>query len=154
MSRCGKTHLLESAVQGELPDDALREHAAHCPRCRHELNWLETERRLFRERAARDEVQQLWQGVAARTGAEPRRRRVLNRTLVGVAATLLFMLGVGRLVLGLPGSSSGLDASIVAGSEESGLVTENAFSLERGELCSRPEQGIGFHCGYVTLASR
>lgn len=151
MSRCGKTHLLDAAVQGELPDEALREHAAHCPRCRHELHWLETERRLFRERAARDEVQQLWKGVAQRTGSEPRPRRVLNRALVGVAATLLVMLGVGRLLVGAPVSSAGLDASIVA---HESAITENAFSPERGELCSRPEQGIGFHCGYLTLASR
>lgn len=152
MSRCGKTHLLDAAVQGELPDEALREHAAHCARCRHELQWLETERRLFRERAARDEVQQLWKGVAERTGSEPRPRRVLNRALVGVAATLLVMLGVGRVVIGPPVSSAGRDASIVV--EETAPMTEGALSVERGDLCSRPEQGIGFHCGYLALASR
>ncbi|MBL8919101.1 MAG: hypothetical protein JNJ54_09600 [Myxococcaceae bacterium] len=149
MSRCGKTHLLDAAVQGELPDEALREHAAHCPRCRHELQWLETERRLFRERAARDEVQHLWKGVVPRVEPGPRGR--LNRALVGVAATLLLLLGGGRLLLGAPVSSAGLDASIVA---EAGPVTEGAFSPERGELCSRPVEGVGFHCGYLTLASR
>jgi hypothetical protein len=109
MSRCGKTELLEAAVQTGTPDEGLREHARHCPRCRHELNWLETERRLFRERAARDEVQQLWKGVAHRTAAP--RRRAFGRALVGVAATLLVVLGAGRTLL-QQRSSGGLDASI------------------------------------------
>lgn len=157
MSRCGKTHLLEAAVQGELPDEALREHAETCPRCRHELHWLEAERRLFRERAARDEVQSLWKGVAQRTVAEPR-RRAFNRALVAIAATLFVVLGVGRVILGAPVSSSGIDASIVASADDfdDALVTENAFSAERAELCSRA-QGIGFYCGYVpasVIASR
>lgn len=147
MSRCGKTHLLDGAVQGELPDDALREHARSCARCRHELNWLETEQRLFRERAARDEVQHLWRGVAERAGFEPRRRR-LNRVLVGLAAALFVVLTAGRIALSLPSSASGRDASISVESFEA-LVTENAFSPERAELCSRVDQGIGFHCGYV-----
>lgn len=149
MSRCGKTHLLEAAVHGEFPDEALRAHAAHCPRCRHELQWLETERRLFRERTARDEVQHLWKGLAPRVVPGP--RRGVNRALVGIAAALFVVLGGGRLLLGAPVSSAGLDASIVA---ETGPVTEGAFSPERGELCSRPVEGIGFHCGYLTLASR
>ena len=102
--------------------------------------------------AADDEVQQLWKGVAERTGSEPRPRRVLNRALVGVAATLLVMLGVGRVVIGPPVSSAGRDASIVV--EETAPMTEGALSVERGDLCSRPEQGIGFHCGYLALASR
>jgi hypothetical protein len=153
MSRCGKTHLLERAVLGEVPDEALREHAAGCPRCRHELAWLETETRLFRERAARDEVQHLWQGVAARTEV-PRRRPGISRALVGLAAGLLVVLGVGRVFIHAPSSSSGRDASIVV---EGALMTENAFTAAQDDLCSRPGQGIGFHCGYVPasfLASR
>lgn len=156
MSRCGKTHLLDGAVQGEVPDEALRAHAETCPRCRHELHWLETERRVFRERAARDEVQSLWKGVAQRTGTEPR-RRAFNRALVAVAAMLFVVLGVGRVILGAPVSSSGIDASIVASAEDfDAMVTENAFSAERAELCSRAK-GIGFYCGYVpasVIASR
>ncbi len=156
MSRCGKSHLLDAAVQGEIPDEALRDHAQTCPRCRHELNWLEAERRLFRERAARDEVQSLWKGVAQRTATEPR-RRAFNRALVAVAATLFVVLGVGRVLLGAPASSSGLDASIISAEDfDDALVTENAFSPERAELCSRA-QGIGFYCGYVpasVIASR
>lgn len=155
MSRCGKTHLLEDAVNGDAPDEALREHANDCARCRHELNWLETERQLFRSRAARDEVQFLWKGVAARVGAEPR-KPTFSRALVAAAAALFLVLGAGRLFVSAQ-SSSGADASIAAASFDS-LVTENAFSAERSELCSRlAEQGIGFHCGYVpqsVLASR
>ncbi|MCA3012379.1 MAG: hypothetical protein INH41_08265 [Myxococcaceae bacterium] len=156
MSRCGKTHLLEAAVLGEGPDEALREHARACARCRHELAWLDTEVRVFRERAARDEVQHLWRGVAARTGA-PARRAGLNRVLLGLAAGLLLVLGVGRLVVPAP-RSSGRDASIVVEGEAlDGLSTENAFTAAAPEPCSRAGQGIGFHCGYVpasALASR
>ena len=151
MSRCGKTHLLEAVVQGELPGDDLRAHAEHCPRCRHELNWLETEQGLFRQRAAREEVSALWQGVAARTRVEPRRHSV-NRALVGIAAALFVVLGVGRVFVAGPSSSGGRDASVAISTDE--LMTENAISQERADLCSRSaEQGIGFHCGYV-IASR
>lgn len=146
MSRCGKTHLLEAVVLGEIPGDELRAHAEHCPRCRHELNWLETEQGLFRQRAAREEVSELWKGVAARTGVEPRRRSV-NRALVGLAAAVFVMLGVGRVFVAAPSSSSGRDASVAISTDE--LMTENAISEERADLCSRSEQGIGFHCGYV-----
>lgn len=153
MSRCGKTHLLEGAVHDGLRDEALRAHAERCPRCRHELNWLLTEQKLFRARAARDEVQALWGDVARRTGAS--RRPSVSRALVGVAAAFLLLAGGGRALLALPGSSSGHDASVasVAGEAFEALMTENAISQERAELCSRAEQGIGFHCGYV-LASR
>ncbi|MDP3237607.1 MAG: hypothetical protein Q8N26_32770 [Myxococcales bacterium] len=154
MSRCGKTHLLEAVVQGEVPGDDLRAHAAHCPRCRHELNWLETEQGLFRQRAAREEVSALWKGVAVRTGVAP--RRSINRALVGLAAALFVVLGVGRGFVEGPSSSSGRDAS-VADSVEA-FMTENAITQERANLCSRSaEQGIGFHCGYVPaslIASR
>lgn len=148
MSRCGKTHLLEAAVLSETPDDGLRAHAAQCPRCRHELNWLQAEQRLFRERAAREEVRGLWKGVAHRTGVEPQPHRV-SRALVGLAAAVLLVLGAGRLLVA-PASSGGLDASVAAREEAfEALMTENAISQERAELCSRFEQGIGFHCGYV-----
>ncbi len=154
MSRCGKTHLLEAVVQGEVPGDDLRAHAEHCPRCRHELNWLETEQGLFRQRAAREEVSALWKGVAARTGVAP--RRSINRALVGLAAALFVVLGVGRVFVAGPSSSSGRDASVAVSVEA--FMTENAISQERADLCSRSaEQGIGFHCGYVpasVVASR
>ncbi len=147
MSRCGKTHLLEAVVHGERPGDELRAHAEQCPRCRHELNWLETEQGLFRQRAAREEVSALWKGVAARTGVDPRRPS-LNRALVGLAAAVFVVLGAGRVFVA-PSSSSGRDASVVSAAELDGLMTENAISQERADLCSRSEQGIGFHCGYV-----
>jgi hypothetical protein len=149
MSRCQKTHLLDAAVAQETPDEALREHAEHCPRCRHELNWLETERKLFRERAAREEVEALWQGTMRRSPRAP--RRALRRAAAGFAAAVLIVVGAGRVVLSLPASESGRDASVTERIEA--LMTENAFSAERAELCSRPE-GIGFHCGGYVLASR
>lgn len=152
MSRCGKTELLEAAVHHEVHDDALREHASQCARCRHELRWLETEQRLFRERAARDEVQMLWRGVEAKVAP----KRGINRALVGLAAAVLVVLSAGRLMVGAPLSASGSDAAITPESVEA-FMTENAFSAERSELCSKAGGGIGFYCGYAArsvLASR
>lgn len=150
MSRCNKTHLLEAAVRGETPLEPLEAHAEDCPRCRHELRWLETERKLFRERAAREEVELLWEGVE-KSGVL-RRRAGARRTLFALAAGLLLVVGAGRLAVTAPSSSAAMDASVSEQLE--GLMTENAFSPERAELCSRAEQGIGFHCGGYVLASR
>lgn len=147
MSRCNKTHLLEAAVAGETPDHALREHAEHCARCRHELHWLETERKVFRERAAREEVEALWQGTQRRRGS----RRALGRALLGLAAAVLVVIGGGAFVR-VPSTESGRDASVSEAFEA--MMTENAFSAERAELCSRADRGIGFHCGGYVLASR
>ncbi len=160
MSRCGRAHTLEAAVMGEAPDEALRAHAQSCPRCRHELRWLETEQALFRQRAARDEVQQLWQGVASRAGVTSR-RRALNRVLVGVAAAVFVMVGVGRVLVAFPRSSAGNDASVVMTADERALfdgeekVLSEATSSDRGsiELCSRNLSAIGFHCGNALAAS-
>ncbi len=150
MSRCNKTHLLEGAVRGEQPLEPLVEHAQDCPRCRHELQWLETERKLFRERAAREEVEQLWAGMAKRGVVAP--RRSARRALLALAAGLLMVVGASRMAGHLPSSSADRDASVSDRFEA--LMTENAFSPERAELCSRADGTIGFHCGGYVLASR
>jgi hypothetical protein len=160
MSRCGRAHTLEAAVLGEVPDEALRQHAQSCPRCRHELRWLETEQGLFRQRAARDEVQQLWQGVATRAGVTSRRRSI-NRVLVGVAAALCVMVVAGRVLVAFPRSSAGRDASVVMTADERALFDGESKVLSETsssdpapiELCSRNLSAIGFHCGNALTAS-
>jgi hypothetical protein len=144
------THLLEEVVWEDAVDEATLAHVRGCARCRHEFQWLRTERRLFRERAARDEVQHLWQGVVSRTieGQRPRRR---VHGMAALAAGMLLMLAVGRLMVEGSRPSQG-EASFVGRGEES-LMTERAFSEERPELCSRAGVGIGFHCGGVVRAS-
>jgi hypothetical protein len=78
--------------------------------------------------------------------------------LVGLAAGLLVVLGVSRLLVHAPSSSAGRDASIMEDSATfEALMTENAFTAADEDRCSRPGQGIGFYCGYVPaslLASR
>lgn len=90
MSRCGRTSLLESLVLGELsaPEALeLRAHAQRCVVCRHELRWAETEKTLFAQRAARDEVRGLW---AQTRWARPKKRRLLPAAVATAAAALLF----------------------------------------------------------------
>jgi len=152
MSRCGKTNHLEAMVAGELGttfERELRAHATTCTRCRHELNWLESERRLFRQRASREEVSELWQGVAQRSGLRPGRPWV--RVMVALAACLLVVLGLGRLSV-----SSHRPQPV---NELSGGVSdwsEGGFSsLESAEpaACSTLPEGLGFHCGPAVPAS-
>ena len=93
MSRCGRAASLEALAMRELDAAeavALRAHAEACPTCRHELRWLESERALFAQRGARDQVRQLWD---ERFGAPPRPHRA-RRVLVaaGVAAAALLAL--------------------------------------------------------------
>ncbi len=158
MSQCGRTHLLDAMTAGEVApalEIDLRAHASACARCRHELNWLESEQRLFRHRAGRDEVQQLWQGIERRT---PRlRTRGISRMLVALAAALLLVLGVGRLAVTAPGApamAAGTDDSMLLQSVEGG---SEPMSSEDPQICSRLTPGLGFHCGTVqtsVLASR
>ena len=72
MSRCGKTEHLEAMVMGELNlahTTELELHTSKCAVCHHELNWLRSERVLFEQRLAREQVQQLWEGFAAKRAA-------------------------------------------------------------------------------------
>lgn len=97
MSRCGRVEQLDALVTGEVSGaraDELHRHASSCSVCRHELRWLQSERALFAQRAARDEVDDLWQQLKARTGHTPRKAAVA-RVLMGVAATVLLVLSAG-----------------------------------------------------------
>ena len=147
MSRCGRTHLLESLVSGELPqsqEHELRTHTTACALCRHELNWLEAERRLIRHRAGRDEVQHLWEGVARRS----KTARPLGRVLVALAASVLLVLGVGQV--SFRGSAASSDASV------EDVVSEELQStggFEEMPVCSAFASGLGFHCGPAVPAS-
>ncbi len=157
MSACGKTALLDALTRGELvPAQSLelRAHAAQCARCRHELNWLESEATLFRQRASRDEVRHLWEGVAlpSRSAADPRRTR---RVLVSLAASLLLVFGLSRLTPSVPRAHGGADASNAAWSEtlvSEALSTEN-LEVGTSPMCSELPEGWGFWCGPAVPAS-
>ena len=158
MSKCGRTHLLDAMTAGEVAPALavdLRAHASACARCRHELNWLESEQRLFRHRAGRDEVQHLWQGIEQRT---PRLRTFgRNRMLVALAAGLLLMLGVGRLAVSQPHTTVTTAGSDDAQALQSLEWGSEPMSFEDPQACSKLTPGLGFHCGTVqssVLASR
>lgn len=154
MSSCGRTPLLESVVTGEASAtlaNELRAHAAGCARCRHELNWLESEAKLFRERAAREEVAHLWAGVAERRGLPS--QRPWSRVLVAVAASLVLLLGAGRAVLGVT-SHGGADASVFH--EDFGMsepLMSPVLTLEDRDNCSKLPDGVGFRCEPAIPAS-
>jgi hypothetical protein len=100
MKTCLPREKLESAVLGEAPEGLLADiemHAEGCARCRHELAWLRTEVVLFSQRAAREEVSRLWEGVAK--DREVRRPRRVSRALLAIAASVFMAVTVGgRLV--------------------------------------------------------
>lgn len=158
MSKCGRTHLLDAMTAGEVApalEVELRAHASACVRCRHELNWLESEQRLFRHRAGRDEVQQLWQGIEQRT---PRLQpSAMNRMLVALAAALLLVLGVGRLTVTGANPTAGGGTTTDAEQLQSVEWASEPMSFEDPQACSKLTPGLGFHCGTVqtsVLASR
>lgn len=154
MSSCGRTPLLESVVTGDASAslaNELRTHAAGCARCRHELNWLESEAKLFRERAAREEVAHLWTGVAERRGLPS--QRPWSRVLVAVAASMMLLLGAGRAVLGVT-SHSGADASVFH--DDFGMsepLMSPSLSLHDADNCSKLPDGVGFRCEPAIPAS-
>ena len=155
MSRCGRTAHLEAVAMGEASSALaaeLRAHAKQCALCRHELNWLESESALFRQRAGRDEVAHLWKGVAQRRGLEA--QRSWPRVLVAMAAAAAMVLLVGRLAprpvsLSTDGSRSGEEAL------ESSMLMSPAFFFEAqaDERCSKLPSGVGFQCSPVVPAS-
>lgn len=154
MSPCGRTHQLEAVVLGEAPAALaadLRVHAAGCPRCRHELNWLETESTLFRQRAGRDEVAHLWAGVATRRQLETPRPWV--RVLTALAAGAVLALFAGRLTSPRSASLSTAQAFAQEVLESDALMSPALF-LEGTEPCSKLPSGVGFHCSAPVLASR
>lgn len=157
MSRCGRTNHLEAMVAGELgvtTERELRAHADTCTRCRHELRWLESERRLFRQRASREEVSELWQGVSRRSG--PQVGRPWVRVMVALAASLLVALGLGRLTLPRHPSAHATAGELSGGVDWS-EASEGGFSSLQPEsaltVCSTLPEGLGFHCGPAVPAS-
>jgi hypothetical protein len=152
MSRCGKTQLLEPMVAGEVApavERELRTHAATCPVCHHELNWLDTESRLFRERASREEVALLWKEVAQKTALPA--RRAWGRVLMTAAASMLLVLTAGRVGLtSVQRSGHGVESVTDELLESSALAS---LDVEPDSACSRLPEGLGFHCAPVVPAS-
>ncbi len=150
MSRCGKTEGLDALVLGELSvaqATVLELHTSRCAVCHHELNWLKTERVMFEQRIAREQVQQLWEGFAAKR-AVPIRQRTWGRwaMAIGVAASAVLMVG--------------LSAKGRSGSLEQGEAFELKMSLEEMSRdmgsprdCSQLQPGMGFACGPYLPAS-
>ena len=154
MSRCGRTAHLEAVAMGEASSSVaneLRAHAKQCALCRHELNWLESESAMFRQRAGRDEVAELWKGVAERRGlATP--QRSWPRVLVAMAAAAVLMLMVGHA--SPPPVSMATDGSRVEETLESSMLASPAFLFfEPSEPCSKLPSGVGFQCSPVVPAS-
>lgn len=149
MSRCGRTQQLEAVATGEAPlalATELRAHAKHCALCRHELNWLESETSLFRQRAGRDEVAHLWTGVAARRGLEP--ARPWSRVLVAMAAAAALILGVGHL------TPTPQRFAAEEPLESDALMSPVLFLDSQQEPCSKLPSGMGFTCTAPIIASR
>lgn len=138
MSRCGRTSQLESLLSHESPE--LRAHARGCAVCRHELNWLESEAALFRQRAGRDEVAHLWAGVEARSKPSPHPWPKMFAALAAAAALLL-----------VTAPSRNVDSAMEEVLESDALMSP-ALSLD--EPCSRLPRGVGFTCTPSVLASR
>ena len=153
MSRCGKTDQLEAMVLGELSAarvNALELHTSRCAVCHHELNWLKSERLMFEQRLAREQVQQLWEGFAARR-AGPKRALAWGRWAMGLAAAAVLMIGLGL--------SSRVQPA--GGHLEASEAYELPMSLEEmsrnigstGRDCSELRPGMGFACGPYLPAS-
>ncbi|MBS1151067.1 MAG: hypothetical protein H6Q89_2765 [Myxococcaceae bacterium] len=149
MSRCGKTEQLEGLVMGELDlarTTELELHTSRCAACNHELNWLKTERVLFEQRLAREKVQQLWEGFAARRAA-PIRHRALGRWAMGFAAAAVLMIGLSPKVE--PGQTVASDSYELPMSLEE--MSREIGST--GRDCSQLRPGMGFACGPYLPAS-
>ena len=154
MSRCGRTAQLEAVAMGETSPAVsmeLRAHARQCALCRHELNWLETESAMFRQRAGRDEVAELWKGVEKRRGlsVEP---RSWPRVLVAMAAAAVLLVMVGRSAP--QQTSMATDTLRTEETLESSMLMSPAFLFfEPSEPCSKLPSGVGFQCSPVVPAS-
>ena len=155
MSRCGRTAQLEAVAMGEAAPALaaeLRAHSKQCALCRHELNWLESESSMFRQRAGRDEVAHLWKGVAQRSGLET--PRAWPRVLVAMAAAAALVFLVGRVAprpvsLATDGSRPTEEEAL----ESSMLMSPGSFFFEADEPCSKLPSGVGFQCSPVVPAS-
>ena len=151
MSRCGKTEHLEALVMGELNLARATEvelHTRQCAACHHELNWLRSERVMFEHRLARETVQQLWVGFAAKRDA-PARQSSLGRWALAMAASVTLLVGVGSRL-----QSSRLDEG--SAFESSAPMSLEAMSRDlgpQGRDCSQLQPGTGFACGPFLPAS-
>jgi hypothetical protein len=150
MKTCPNRMTLESAALGELHEGRVSEiesHAEGCARCRHELNWLRAETAMFAQRAAREEVSRLWEGVAE--VAAPRRSMKAARAVLAVAASLLLAIALGGKISGASrGSQRSQNDSSVPMSLEMMSVEQQRASMP----CYTP--GFGIACGEVEYASR
>ena len=152
MSRCGKTDQLEAMVLGELNTARVNElemHTSRCAVCHHELNWLKSERLMFEQRLAREQVQQLWEGFAKRRAA-PRRQPAWGRWAMGVAASAVLMLGLG---LGSKVEPGGQRAASEAYELPMSLEEMSRNIGSTGRDCSELRPGMGFACGPYLPAS-
>jgi hypothetical protein len=105
---------------------------------------------LFRQRAGRDEVAELWKGVAARRGlANP--QRAWPRVLVAMAAAAVLMLLVGRSTP--PNVSLATDGGGQEMLESPMLASPALMFFEESEPCSKLPSGVGFQCSPVVPAS-
>jgi hypothetical protein len=149
---CGHAEQLDAVAAGEAPralEVEVEAHVRGCAFCRQELQWLRTERALFRLRAGRDEVSHLWEGVAQ--PGQLAAGRPWLRVLGGLAAGLLVVVGAVSFARWSGGPPSASPPTLVA--SEPGMSEDPvSFPLDP-ELCSRLPVGVGFHCAPMPLAS-
>lgn len=154
MSRCGKSEQLEAMVMGELNvarTSELQAHSERCAVCRHELDWLESERRMFEHRRAREQVQQLWEGFAARRVVAvavpvPKRERDWSRWALAAAAAVV-------LSIGLSSSQVRPQPALTQGESMMSLEEMSRDFGSTSRDCSELRPGMGFACGPYVVAS-
>lgn len=126
----------------------LERHTSHCAVCHHELNWLKSEQLMVEQRLAREEVQKLWAGFAAKRDA-PARHLAWGRWAMGLAASAILMVGVtSRLQSPRLDSSSAFETSAPMSLEE---MSRDLGQKDRD--CSQLQPGTGFACGPFLPAS-
>jgi hypothetical protein len=151
MSRCGRTQHLEAVVTPDTPAGVVAEllaHAKTCAVCRHELGWLQSERALFRQRAGRDEVANLWAGTVARTSAPAQERWSSFLVALAVAASLLVLMGQLLGTSRPPETGRGTDETL-----ESDALMSPSLLFGEEPACSKLPVGVGFQCSQPPLVS-
>lgn len=154
MSACHRTEELEALALGETQGVAAAElstHVQHCALCRHELNWLQTEATLFRQRASRAHVQQLWNTHLNASSRRRRFRRASSRMLMALVAALFLLATVRWVATSRPAGGMSRESSDEI--LESSPLMSFMDSTSPEEACSRLPSGLGFHCGPAVPAS-